>query len=269
MENYTFGNYPNLNLADMFEKTRRFNAAAGNLMGESTIDNMLMQASLIQEEGGEILDAQSLVEVLDGISDLLVVGFGLWQRVSTTTIPEDTVLNYREVELKSALDNCKIDPLAKALFEPNADIKIEDALASHVYGPNISRVVQQSAVDVIAACVKLIEETGLGKDVGEIITKYYDAVYLSNMSKFDLTHEDARSTQDKYASMGLPTSIHEKVVAIDPNDIYPGYDDIGGLKETRIYVVRVAETTTIGNKVYPKGKVMKSIHYKDPVCFLG
>jgi hypothetical protein len=74
------------------------------------------------------------------------------------------------------------------------------------------------------------------------------AVYVSNMSKFDLTVEDAQATAATYAQKGIQ-------VEIVPT-MYKGI---------HYYVVKSSVDQTVGNKFYPRGKFLKSIHFQKPL----
>lgn len=69
------------------------------------------------------------------------------------------------------------------------------------------------------------------------------AIANSNFSKFCKTEQEAIESINAYHLQGIPISY--KLV----NDVY---------------VLRVKETVAIGSKIYPLGKVMKSINFKEP-----
>jgi len=69
------------------------------------------------------------------------------------------------------------------------------------------------------------------------------AIAYSNFSKFCKTEQEAIESMNAYHLQGIPIS-------------YKLVDDS--------YVLRVKETVAIGTKLYPEGKVMKSINFRAP-----
>lgn len=74
------------------------------------------------------------------------------------------------------------------------------------------------------------------------------AIYRSNMSKFDTDEDTASRTRDKYAQLGLEV---ETVRVMDGPKVY--------------YTTRVTHEQVVDGKLYPRGKLVKSVNFKEPV----
>lgn len=89
---------------------------------------------------------------------------------------------------------------------------------------------------------------GLGHLAGLNVDEDYHAVCMSNVSKFDLTPEDAELTRQKYEALGLETYIH-----------------LSELFGHIHYVTRGAKDQFLPNgDSVPEGKWLKSHNFKEP-----
>ena len=74
------------------------------------------------------------------------------------------------------------------------------------------------------------------------------AIFESNMTKFDRDEGTARRTREKYAQMGLEV----ETIGI-PHGIL------------LYYATRVTYEQTVNGKLYPRGKLVKSVNFQEPV----
>lgn len=75
------------------------------------------------------------------------------------------------------------------------------------------------------------------------------AVTMSNLSKFDLTLQDASKTHEKYKELGIETNLLQQQI---------GYD-------TYYVTVSAKNQADTNGKFYPSGKFLKSINFKEPI----
>lgn len=86
----------------------------------------------------------------------------------------------------------------------------------------------------------------------------FEQVCVSNLTKFDLTEEDAEKTRQKYLAIGVQTYV----------EVLPyTWTREEGHQETVLYYVTKSERNQIGTdgKDYPRGKYLKSTKFKEPV----
>lgn len=91
----------------------------------------------------------------------------------------------------------------------------------------------------------LVTTYGMAHRVGFDADKDMDEVHNSNMSKFCHTTDEAARTAQKYEMLGI--------------DCMFRYLDDGAI------AVISAANQTVSGKYYPKGKLLKSINFKEPV----
>lgn len=92
----------------------------------------------------------------------------------------------------------------------------------------------------------LVTTYGLGYVINIDCDWLMDNIDLSNMSKFDLTLEDAQATQKKYSEIGVETVI--------------GHNEEHGL----YFVLSAKDQVGTDGKEYPAKKMLKSINFKEP-----
>ncbi len=74
------------------------------------------------------------------------------------------------------------------------------------------------------------------------------AIFESNMTKFDRDAETAALTRAKYAQLGLEV---ETICVEHGAQVF--------------YTTRVTKPQTVAGKYYPRGKLVKSVNFKEPV----
>lgn len=239
-------------LEAMFNQTKQFNDIAGNTKENTTVADLLMQVGLIVEEAQEIIDATTVKEMYDGLADTLVVSFGVMQRIGFTLNEYDLISTMKVNTSISPDEVVRFAMGVRGLYT-----QLEELQATHIidvpsnYQGTIVTAVELAAYRAIAMVLQQVDNMGVLKEQAtEMLLQFYDAVAQSNLSKFSKTEVSAFQTREHYASLGV-TVVNE-------------FNDT-----EKVWVHRVAETVTVAGKLYPKGKIMKSVDYKDPGQFLG
>lgn len=198
---------------------------------------MRRQHDLIVDEFHELRDdgigEKNIREIRDGLADVIVTVDGMFHRLGLQ-YPNVDAFYFEEEPLEECIEIIEAE-LAKAAefleMDQYSDLQDLHMRLSAIYGNVIWAVYQLSwlfGVDVQAD---------------------QEAIYRSNLSKFDTDYDVARKGVEKYDAMGVPTSLF-------PNTI-------DGLT---YHVIKCTADTVDGNgKRYGAGKFLKSIYFKEPV----
>ncbi len=216
----------------------RINEIAGN--GRVPEDDLSMrhtvftrQLGLIQEEVKELAEgylAENEHEVRDGVADVLVTTHGLIHRMGWY---EDLYFKLITVQLD---EDIRLDwPPGWALTDYLQAIPAVGPGAAHAGTALAAGLVRTAMI--------------FTKMYGADVEADMKAVYESLLSKFDADPETAELTRQKYERLGVVTEIRKTTV------------------EGTDYYVTVSSRDQVGNDsvVYPAGKFLKSVHFRQPV----
>lgn len=251
--NWTYDSMNNTDLPDHL----RLNVIVNTVVGNNPIDHAtdlatwikagLKQIDLIIDEanelkagiddftnGGDLKKAASLVEIRDGVADVIVTLDGLVHRLA---LPFPVDLTAGEPAPSSMLE---VEFLMDRLE------KIRDAI-EHIDGVNVLPDKLDALVaEAYAATYRIAEAYKIDVAVDQV------AVYESNMSKFDLDKQTALAGVEKYSRMGVSVAIHEIPTEEDGETF-------------TYYVLKSDQDQVVDGKSYPSGKFLKGLNYKDPV----
>lgn len=225
-----------------FELNSLINTIVGNLpLGEDDIPAMMQvisrQRDLIDDEFEELragVNTRNVTEVRDGVADVIVTVDGMYFRLG---------LEYPRLEI----GRDRVHSPAECLRAMEVDLSmIKQMLAAGLDSNTVGYFKHRLKVycdSILWACYDLSEAYGI------CIQRDQEAVFASNMSKFDTDIEVGRRGVEKYAALGVKT------------DLFP--NEIDGLT---YWVIKCTETC-VGNdgKKYGVGKFLKSVYFKEPV----
>lgn len=203
----------------------------------ATIEVLRRQHDLINSEYEEMVAgvaANDVNEIRDGLGDVIVTVDGMYHRLG---------LEYPRYDLWDK-SGYTIDELIVMI---GADLEIlREFTQAADYGNSKGFFLHKvkTQCDAILWAVYM-----LGKLWGVDLQADQEAIYASNMSKFDTDIEVARKGIEKYAALAVDT-------AVVPNEI-------NGL--TYHVIKCVATSVGTDGKKYSIGKFLKSIYFKEPV----
>jgi Domain of unknown function (DUF4406) len=236
-----------------FKLNSHFNQVGGNL----TLTNLIMalnnpkfneseyldhfytialrQAGLIAEEFQELLDGHkhlNITEVRDGLGDTIVTVDGLFYRLELK-YPDTSKWIDRRADAAVALDFAKhsIESLLAAANDKDA-LSVEDTRT----------MFETLGMGILLSMYQLAQKYGIDLQTDQ------EAIYLSNMSKFDTDEEVAIAGVVKYAELGVKAEL-----------VPSTFDGV------TYYVIRCTESTVGSNgKTFKIGKILKSVKFQEP-----
>jgi len=224
-----------------FELNSLVNTIVNNLpISEDDVSTLMQvikrQRDLIHDEFDELstgIKERNISEVRDGIADVIVTVDGMYFRVG---------LEYPRVELWSNRD-LSIDEHVRSI---EVSLKLmEEMVAAGLDGNTVGYFKHRVKVycdSILYSCYRLSQEYGID------LLADQEAVFASNMTKFDTDIEVARRGVAKYAEMGVKT------------DVFP--NKIDGLT---YHVIKCTEDSVdAAGKKYNAGKFLKSVFFKEP-----
>lgn len=246
------------------EQNAMVNAIAGNLQPQNhfqVIPNARRQCAIIAEELRELaaaVDAQNIQGIRDGLADVTVTVDGLIY----LTFPAKAPVTYRHVESNNA--GRMQERLRKLPIQIDPQNLENDAYNSY-YSASLNALAY--VCDAVNRCEDLqaSQTADLQDFIGDFAIAAYsmvfdlsvifkidleadhNAVFESNLSKFDTDRETAEKGVDMYSSRGVNTEIVESTV-----------------NGTTYYVIKSSADQVVNGKSYPKGKFLKSINFCEP-----
>lgn len=193
-------------------------------------DHLLLQGKLLHEEGLELTSSETYGDTIDALCDVVVVAAGyLFIGECDGSIHDGSDIDLaliRKGSIFNSCANCYGDIFAYAVESDCIDTPFLRVSISHA---------KEALWGVAAYCA--IHGIGLKKHLQE--------VNRSNFSKF-VRHSEINKTAIKYEALGVPYE----------------FDSV----EDGLIACYVAETVTgKDGKHYPKGKLLKSAEFKEPV----
>ena len=197
-------------------------------------------------------------DIRDGVADVIVTVDGMRHRMSippteSVCLPDngETLASYLSVTLPALIDDLNIEheTITGSLF-----CKIEDGEMSLIPGTSYDLVRFWPIAEswpFLDLCYTLAYSTA--HHFGIPVEADHEAVFKSNMSKFDLSLEDADRTKARYEAQGVAVHI-ETVHALDTQH-----------SPATFYIVKSSKDQVVNGKDYPAGKFLKSINFKEPV----
>lgn len=221
---------------------RHVNTVVGNdpidLQDRAAVaETLSRQTKLIRDEFLELvndgINANNATEVRDGLADIIVTADGMYHRLSLEH-PRTHLWGFDDVNWQEQI------------------LSIHDCLTSL---ENLGEYLDTAPVSQLQNTIKVLCD-GILYGVYALAAKWdvdleadQEAVYQSNMSKFDLDEDTAADGIAKYAALEVKTELFPK--------------ELDGLT---YYVIKCVENSTgTDGKVYRVGKFLKSVLFEEPV----
>lgn len=220
-----------------FRLTQRINQVAGNVP-DGTDAQIRKQAGLIRDE----------VEELLGHCHMDALFRFNFKKMAQQFLEAYT---YYDNELEGDAD----PEMLKAVEEAQKFLDLCEEQEKIASGEIVAKIDREAVRDDIQDI--LVTDYGLSHYMGFDADADHVKVYESNMSKFDPSMDLARLTQEKYAALGVPTTIR----CTEVSKLHHGERHL-----TETFFINVSAEDTVGTdgKTYPKGKFLKSINFKEP-----
>jgi len=221
-----------------FEKVRDFNSCFGHVVKQEHYNNVFdnepklveLRLNLINEEINELKEAyenDDIVEIIDALSDILYVGYGLCVCFGINIDKEysEFIIDYHKIsksKLNSFLNLNKIDFLNKTNFEKTQSIiemqtnvkKYKQNIQNKMYKLNLDMIISflnKSFVELQKSCnsknfeevifniYNILKNTYLiGIHIGCNLNESFRIVHDSNMTKICNDEELAKKTVQNY-----------------------------------------------------------------------
>lgn len=222
---------------------RHVNSVVGNdpidLMDrDALVQTLGRQTKLIRDEFQELVEdginGASAQQIRDGLADIIVTVDGMYHRLSLE-YPRTHLWGYDDINWQEQI--LTINSCLLSLEMPGADY-LTEAPVSQVQ--NTIKVLCDGILYGVYA-LAAIWDVDLEED--------QEAVYNSNMSKFDLDELTAADGIAKYAALEVKTELFPK--------------ELDGLT---YYVIKcVVDSTGTDGKAYRVGKFLKSVLFEEPI----
>lgn len=250
-----------------FQMNAMVNNASGNFplplnaSAEQHAEACRSQLYIIRSELRELLVAlrageDSLLEIRDGVADVIVTADGLRHRLCIGAQPDvvgQAVVKFEsdfaelDRSLQSFNENFHKLVGVQAIDYETLELLPTSSTCTYVDGDAISYL---HGLDLVTSCYSIAFQVAALEGIPVIEDQV--AVFRSNMSKFDTDFETAQKTIEKYRNMGIAVHIEE-------------VRSMNGLDLCTFYIVKSSKDQDVGGKDYPKGKFLKSINFQEPV----